>query len=149
MTASKTPKPESHDDPNPTPKLKSIPKKASKKPPSYRKQWKLLCEYAVARHGKPDAMNLSDTVYEHGPTVGDFLLTHFLTRVVMPLLKPVPVEEPVPEENNTTEQDKLEPEPSTENICVPEPAKKRQRNHASKKAPKPVMHIATNNNNEK
>lgn len=65
-----------------TPKQKS-----QKKPVSVRKQWKLLAEYALAREGKPEKMACDDTLYEDGPTVGSFLINHYVSRCISPAMK--------------------------------------------------------------
>lgn len=52
-----------------------------------RKQWKLLCEYSLARDGDQTKMSLDDTLYESGPTIGEFLMRHYLSKCVAPMIK--------------------------------------------------------------
>lgn len=60
------------------------------KPFGARRQWKLLSEYAVARNGDPTKMNAGDIFYENGPSVGEFLIRHYVSRCVIPAIKPPP-----------------------------------------------------------
>lgn len=69
------------------------------KPVGLRKQWKILSEYALARNGDPSKMSCADVLYENGPSVGEFLIAHYVARCVSPMLKTVTtkiLEEPVP-----------------------------------------------------
>lgn len=87
---------------------------AQRKPKKYgiRKQWKMLCEYATERNGEIANMKIDDVLYEGGPTVGEFLLQHYLNKCIAPALRrvaakaateqgaeaaaaPAPAEEPV------------------------------------------------------
>lgn len=52
-----------------------------------RKQWKMLCEYATERNGDITNMKTSDNLYEGGPTIGDFLLQHYLSKCIAPALR--------------------------------------------------------------
>lgn len=51
-----------------------------------RKQWKLLSEYAVSKNGDIETMKLDDLLYPGGPTIGKFLLTHYVAKCVSPAL---------------------------------------------------------------
>lgn len=104
--------------------------KSQKKPFGIRKQWKLLAEYALARDGKPENMSCSDTLYEDGPTVGNFLVNHYVSRCIAPALKaaaaqaekaaaadPSPVD---PTATPATEKSQVVAEPvPTEPVAVP------------------------------
>lgn len=66
-----------------------------------KKTWKLLAEYAVARGGDISKMSASDVIYEGGPTVGGFLMTHYLTKCVAPLMKARGIDQVVAADANT------------------------------------------------
>lgn len=74
-----------------------VPHQKNSKPFGARKQWKLLSEYAVARDGDPAKMHAGDILHENGPSVGEFLIRHYVSRCVMPAIKPSPkVAQPIP-----------------------------------------------------
>lgn len=57
------------------------------KPLGARKQWKLLAEYAVVHNGDPKRMNAGDILHENGPSIGEFLIAHYVSRCVVPAIK--------------------------------------------------------------
>lgn len=67
-------------------KMSTNEKKATTKGLGARKQWKMLCEYATQKNGDVSQMCLDDHLYPEGPTIGKFLLDHYVTKCVTPSL---------------------------------------------------------------
>ncbi len=94
-----------------------------------RKQWKMLCEYATERNGDITNMKTGDYLYEGGPTIGDFLLQHYLSKCIAPAMRraaTAATEAPKPPEPtpNTDANEAAEKRPAVDEASTAPPKKR-------------------------